>query len=164
MGCLVFMLLYLLVRNVEVRGFDGDHYCKGRSRVKLALFCFTLNNVVFSTPAMLVLCYMRVIAVPKQGAHRSVGSTKSCKIRLKPVDFIVTVFTGAPLCTIAANAQRARRINRIFAIGPLLSRGVFSRAFRERETGVNRSDTFDFGIIPETKAAAIVCEFLKNTG
>lgn len=166
MGCLVLMFLYLLARNVRIRGFAEDHFCKGRGRVKLALsalLCFTPNNVVFRSPAMFVLCYMRVIVVPKRGTHSSARSTKFCNIRLKPVGFIVTVFTGAPLCTIAANSQRARRINRIFASGPSLSRGVFSLVIREWGTRVNCSGKFDFHANGETTAAAVTCEFLRNS-
>jgi len=139
MGCLFFLMLNLISCRGIVGGFVGNDFREGRGGVNSGLLetrrrCAPGRDPM-RTPRDLLAAVARR-SVPNLSANRELPERKGNQIGLKPAGLIVTVFTGVPTCTAAADFLRARHITRILARGALPSRPVFSVADRGRETTV----------------------------
>ncbi|WP_299459787.1 hypothetical protein [uncultured Gimesia sp.] len=122
---LVFVLCYLLFRWGIVFCFDEDDFLQRRGEVKSDSLQTGRRRApvrgLCGMPCDLLVAVGRQ-SVPNLSAHCEPGERTGRQIDLKPAGFMVTVFTGTPICTTVVNFLRARRIPRSFAGGVLLSR------------------------------------------
>jgi len=131
MDGLVFGLCYLLFRWSIVFCFDEEDFLQRRGEVKSGLLQAGRRRAPVRDLCG-ALCDLLVAvgrpSVPNLSAHFEPEGRTGHQIGLKPVGLMVSVFTGALVCTRVAYFLRARRVARIFVSGGVLSRPDFSVA------------------------------------
>ncbi|WP_299463749.1 hypothetical protein [uncultured Gimesia sp.] len=131
MDGLVFGLCYLLFRWSIVFCFDEGDFLQRRGEVKSGLLQTGRRRAPVRDLCG-ALCDLLVAvgrqSVPNLSAHFEPGGRTGRQIGLKPASLMVSVFTGALVCTMVAYFLRARRVTRILVSGGLLSRPGFSVA------------------------------------
>jgi|GEM_PF-3425658 len=125
MGCLVFVLLNFLFDWVA---FDTVYHCEGRGEVKSGLVRDQRRSAFHQCWEWADRRWEGVEVGPICGDQEAPPEVRSTKTCLKPVGFMVTVFTGAWSSPTGIKFPRAQHLKHIFMIGGTPSRAVFSLA------------------------------------